>query len=75
MNSSLQHAGHRLTRLRDAAVARAPWLRHIGWAEVILLACALAALLLANQFLELTDDVREGETRAFERAGLLERRG
>jgi undecaprenyl-diphosphatase len=34
---------------------------------VILLACALVALFVANQFIELTDEVQEGETRRFDR--------
>jgi hypothetical protein len=60
MHTALQRASDHLSRLRAAAVARLPWLRHVGWAEVILLACAAVAWFVAELFVELADDVQEG---------------
>ena len=67
MHGVLQRAGGHLARLRDRAARRFPWVAHLGWPEVILLACALVAFFIANQFVELTDDVQEGDTTRFDR--------
>ena len=66
MSSALRTAAHHVTRVRERALARFPWLRHVGWAEVILLSCALVAVFVANSFIELADDVGEGETKEFD---------
>src|SRR5688572_1308211 len=80
MESALRRAGHQLSRLRDGivrrfpfvgrvsggVVRRLPWLRRVGWAELILLSCAFVAVVVVNQFIELTDDVQEGETTEFD---------
>ena len=66
MDSVLRQARDRLSRLRGVAVSRLPWLRHVGLAEVIFLACALVTVVVANQFIELADDVREGDTAEFD---------
>ena len=67
MNRALARAGDLLSHLRDRAVGRFPRLRNVGRAEFVLLACAFVAVFVLNQFLELTDDVREGETGEFDR--------
>ena len=67
MNGVLTTIQHRAARWRERAIARFPWLRHIGWAEVVLAACALVALFIANQFIELADDVQEGDTTRVDR--------
>src|SRR5688572_16198051 len=70
MHALLRRAGNVLTPLRDRAVARFPWLRYLGWAEAILLACTLVAVYVVNQFIELADDVHEGDTTEFDRWAL-----
>src|SRR5687768_3358832 len=67
MNQALARAGDFLTHVRDRIAARVPWLRRVGRAELVLLACALVAVVVVNQFIELTDDVSEGETGEFDR--------
>ena len=81
MQSALRRTGHLLSRLRHGilrrfpvvgrvsggVVRRLPWLRRVGWAEVVLLSCAFVAVVVVNQFIELTDDVQEGETTEFDR--------
>ena len=51
---------------RSGVLRRFPWLRRFRWAEAVLLLCALAAVVIVDQFLELTDDVQEGETSRFD---------
>lgn len=47
-------------------VARLPWLRNVGWAEAIFLLCALVVVAVLNAFIELADDVKEGDTKNFD---------
>ena len=67
MHVAVQRIGVVLTRWRDAALARFPVLRRMTWAEAVLLACALAAVFIVEQFIELADDLQEGETGRFDR--------
>lgn len=70
MNAALKRAGRHLIDLRGRALGRYPWLKHIGRAEVVLLGGALISASSAYQFVELADDVREGETTPFDRWAL-----
>jgi undecaprenyl-diphosphatase len=64
MDRAWQFTGQRLQRWR--LLQRWPWLQRLGWAELMLLGCGLAVVLIVNFLIELTDDVREGETRRFD---------
>lgn len=67
MKAAIRHASIGLSRLRSWVLQRAPWLRGMGRAELILLASAFLAVLIVHQFIELSDDVLEGETRTLDR--------
>ena len=43
-----------------------PWLKHMGWGDVAMLLVALVGVLILHGFLELADDVGEGETQSFD---------
>lgn len=45
---------------------RFTWLRQMGWGEAILLLAALVAVLVVHGFVELAQEVREGDTQAFD---------
>src|SRR5688500_14185832 len=42
------------------------WIRRMGWGEVVLLLAALLIVVVLNGFLELADDVGEGDTKQFD---------
>ena len=48
------------------ALTRLSWLRRMGWGEAVLLLAALAVVLVLFGFVELADDVGEGDTQAFD---------
>ena len=45
---------------------RLSWLKRMGWGEAILLLAALLLVVVAHAFLELADDVGEGDTQEFD---------
>lgn len=45
---------------------RLPWLRRFGWADVALLFAAAAAVVIVHGFLELAEEVTDGQTQAFD---------
>lgn len=50
----------------SSVLQRLTWLRHMGWGEAILLLAALLAVLVLHGFVELAEEVREGDTQAFD---------
>lgn len=50
----------------SALLRRLSWLRRMGRAEAIILLAALLSVVVLHGFLELADDVGEGETQAFD---------
>lgn len=67
MKAAIRRTSVLLSHLRRWILQRAPWLRGVGRSEVILLASACLAVLIGYQFIELSDDVLEGDTRTFDR--------
>ena len=49
-----------------ALIRRLSWLRRMAWAEAGILLAALLCVVVLHGFLELADDVGEGETQAFD---------
>ena len=51
---------------RIPLLRRLTWLKRMGWGEALLLLAALLVVLVVHGFLELADDVGEGDTQAFD---------
>ena len=47
-------------------ISRLSWLKRMGWGEAVLLLAALFLVIVAHAFLELADDVGEGDTQQFD---------
>jgi undecaprenyl-diphosphatase len=49
-----------------AVLTRLSWLKRMGWGEALILLAALVSVLIVHAFVELAEEVREGDTQAFD---------